>query len=124
MRTQDFLELAPGKLVKASAGYWAFVPNPLPPEIRWTPELVSQLSDADRELAGLASLGTSFPNPHIMVKPFIRREAVLSSRIEGTQTTLEQLYTYEAVQLPLFEPAPDAQEVYNYVRALDYGLER
>jgi Fic family protein len=70
-------------------------------------------------------LGRSLPNPHLFIWPFVRREAVLSSRIEGTQASLSDLYVYEAIQLPLFDiPISDVREVYNYVRALDYGLER
>jgi Fic family protein len=68
-------------------------------------------------------------NPHLLIAPFVRREAVLSSRIEGTQASLSDLYAYEAVQktavqLTMFEPPPDVREVYNYVRALEYGLDR
>jgi Fic family protein len=59
-----------------------------------------------------------------LVQPFIRREAVLSSQIEGTRASLSDLYTYESVQLSYLKPAADTLEVYNYVRALDYGLER
>jgi Fic family protein len=113
-----------GRLVKAPAGYHAFVPHPLPPQLDWTPELITTLSDADRVLGELSGLGRSLPNPHLLIMPFVRREAVLSSRIEGTRASLFDLYTYEAVQLSLFAPPPDVGEVYNYVRALEYGLER
>jgi Fic family protein len=69
------------------------------------------------------------PNPHLLIGPFMRREAVLSSRIEGTQADITDLYAYEAGQLPIagLERAPaeaDVREVLNYVRALEYGLER
>ncbi len=69
------------------------------------------------------------PNPHLLIGPFVRREAVLSSRIEGTQADIADLYAYEVGQLPLpgLEPAPpesDVREVLNYVRALEYGLKR
>ena len=114
-----------GRLVRTPTDYWAFVPNSLPPEITWTSELIAALSQADRALGELAGLGRSLPNPHLLILPFVRREAVLSSRIEGTQASLSDLYVYEAIQLPLFEvPTSDVQEVYNYVRALEYGLER
>jgi Fic family protein len=56
--------------------------------------------------------------------PFVRREAVLSSRIEGTQASLSDLYAYEAVQLALFDAPPDVREVANYVQALEFGLVR
>jgi Fic family protein len=108
----------------ARGGYWAFVPNPLPPKLQWTPDLVADLSKADRSLGELAGLGRVLPNPHILIAPFIRREAVLSSQIEGTQASLSDLYAYEAVQLSLFDQSSDVREVHNYVRALEYGMER
>lgn len=114
---------------QGEAAYWAYVPHPLPPEITWDVDLVCALSDADRALGQLAGLGRALPNPHLLIRPFIRREAVLSSRIEGTQTDLPHLYAYEAGQLALpgLDPAPpeaDMREVLNYVHALEYGLER
>jgi Fic family protein len=97
--------------------------------------MVAALSDADRALGELAGLGRSLPNPHLLITPFLRREAVLSSRIEGTQASLSDLYAYEVIrsteaaqtaawQLTMFEPPPDVREVYNYARALEYGLDR
>src|SRR5215510_2962005 len=124
MDPEAFRNSPAGRLVHAPGGYWAFVPNPLPPAMQWTASLVAVLSYADRALGELAGLGRSLPNPHLLIRPFIRREAVLSSRIEGTQASLSDLYAYEAVQQPLFEPTSDVREVYNYVRALEYGLER
>jgi Fic family protein len=124
MQPEDFQTSATGSVIKTRTGYWAFVPNPLPPEIVWSDRLLSGLSQADRSLARLAEVGVSFPAPHVVVRPFIRREAVLSSRIEGTRTTLEGLYAYEARQLSFVEDQADAHEVQNYVKALDYGLER
>jgi Fic family protein len=104
-------------------------PNSLPPKIEWDVALVQELSKADRALGELAGLGRTIPNPHLLIQPFLRREAVLSSRIEGTQTDLSDLYVYEAGQLPLpgmkiAPPEADIREVLNYVRALEYGLER
>jgi len=114
---------------QGSAAYWAFVPNPLPPPLSFDAAWIRQLSDADRALGELAGLGRTLPNPHLLIHPFIRREAVLSSRIEGTQADLADLYAFEAGQLPLpgIKPAPpeeDVREVHNYVRALEYGLQR
>jgi Fic family protein len=60
----------------------------------------------------------------VVVRPFIRKEAVLSSQIEGTRTTFQELLSYEAGQLSLFQDVEDTHEVHNYVRAIDYGLER
>ncbi len=119
----------PLKVGKGEAAYWAFVPNSLPSRLGFDAELVRALSEADRSLGELAGLGRTMPNPNLLVHPFIRREAVLSSRIEGTQADITDLYTYEARQLPLpgLKPTPpesDVREVLNYVRALEYGLER
>ena len=123
MKRSDFKQNAPGKMVKTFTGYFAFIPAPLPPHIQWSDRLLTILSKADRGIAKLSEVGASFPAPHVVVRPFIRREAVVSSRIEGTRTSFQELLTYEARQLPLLEN-PDAHEVHNYVKALDYGLDR
>jgi Fic family protein len=110
--------------VPGAAGYHAFAPHPLPPELQWTPPLVSALSHADRALAELSALARSLPAPHLLIRPFIRQEAVLSSRIEGTRASLSDLYAYEAGTPALFEMPDDVREVHNYVTALEHGLER
>ena len=124
MNLAEFRNSPSGKLVKTKAGYWAFVPNPLPPPIVWSDDLVTMLSEADRAIGELAGLGRLMSNPHLLIRPFMRREAVFSSRIEGTQASLSDLFTYEAAQLSLFDLPDDVREVHNYVRALEYGLER
>jgi Fic family protein len=78
----------PGQKVSQGT-YSAFIPATLPPAFDWTPRLIRSLSDADRLIGKLAGEGRRLPNPHVLIRPFIRREAVLSSRIEGTQATLE-----------------------------------
>lgn len=131
MDPQRFQNTSAGRVIRLGQGeteYWAFVPNPLPPELIFDPELVKVLSEADRALGELAGLGRTLPNPNLLIRPFISREAVLSSRIEGTQADIADLYAYQA-QLPSLEATPtlgpaDVVEVANYVRALDYGLER
>ena len=101
-----------------------FIPNPLPPDLAWSDSLVANLSLAERNLAALAEKGSGFASPQAMVQPFIRREAVLSSRIEGTRTTLDELYRYEA-HLPIRSRGEsDAPEVKNYVHSLQYGMDR
>jgi len=85
--------------------------------------LVRALSDADRMIGRLAGEGGRLPNPHVLIRPFIRREAVLSSRIEGTQATLGELLAAEAGVVVERSPA-DLREVGNYVTALEYGLKR
>jgi len=89
----------------------------------WTPELVRALSDADRLIGRLAGEGRRLPNPHLLIRPFVRREAVLSSRIEGTQATLGELLAAEAGASVDGSPA-DLREVGNYVVALEHGLKR
>lgn len=133
MNVESFKQSPSGRLARAGHGgaaYWAFVPNPLPPDFQLDDmELLRTLSAADRAVGELAGLGRTVPNPQLLIKPFIRREAVLSSMIEGTQTGIAELYAYEAGQLPLpginpKVPEDDTKEVLNYVRALEYGLER
>ncbi len=125
MNPEDFQENTSGHLISIPEGGFAYVPNPLPPmNLTWDSELIEVLSLADRALGELAGIGRSLPNPHLLVRPFLRREAVLSSRIEGTQASLADVLAYEAVQLPLFDAPDDVKEVHNYVRALEYGLER
>ncbi len=124
MNPNEFRDSKVGRVIRTQNGYWAFIPTPLPPEIEWTTPLISSLSEADRELSRLATLAGNFPFLRLLIQPFIRREAVLSSRIEGTRASLVDLYNYESAQLTFLEPSDDVREVHNYVLALDYGLER
>jgi Fic family protein len=95
----------------------------LPPPIAWGPELARALSAADHAVGRLAGEGRRLPNPHLLIRPFLRREAVLSSRIEGTQATLGELLASEAGAAVARSPA-DLREVGNYVVALEYGAGR
>jgi Fic family protein len=124
MKKTDFSKQAPGKVIRTLSGYLTFIPDPLPPDAEWSTKLLAALSQADRSLARLAEVGKSFPLPHVVVRPFIRKEAVLSSQIEGTRTTFQELLSFEAGQLSLFRDIEDTREVHNYVQAIDYGLER
>ena len=124
MNPEDFSVSSAGKAIRSPKGYWAFVPTPLPPALNWTTNLVSLAAEAERALAELSAIGESFPAPHVFTRSLIRQEAVMSSRIEGTRATLEDIYQYEAGQSPFLEPNSDTQEVHNYVIALDYGLAR
>lgn len=123
MQPSDFRKNRYGRLVKSPQGYWAYVPSPLPPDIKITLNLVRQLSEADRAVSELAGITRTLPNPHLLIGPFIRREAVLSSRIEGTQASLSDLFFFIAARLKERE-VPDVREVWNYVRAIEYGLGR
>ncbi len=132
MNLERFKNSSSGRMLKVGQGqsaYWAFVPHPLPPALTLDAKLVRALSEADRALGGLARLGRAMPNPHLLIGPFVRREAVLSSRIEGIHVDIAYLYAYKAGQLALpglkpSAPESDVREVLNYVRALEYGLER
>jgi Fic family protein len=116
-------ERTPGRMVRCAAGYKAFVPDSLPPALTWSPRLVRALSAADRAIGQLSGEGRRLPNPHILIRPFVRREAVLSSRIEGTQATLGELLAAEAGGAVDRSPA-DLREVGNYVAALEQGVAR
>ena len=112
-----------GTWIKTLEGYRAFFPNPLPPEMAWNQAVVSKLSAADRILGRLGGEAGRLPNPHLFIRPFIKREAVFSSRIEGTQATLGELLAVEAGAHVERSP-DDLREVGNYVAALEHGLHR
>lgn len=124
MDPSKFRASTSGKVVRQPQGYWAFLPASLPPEIPYTPSLVAALSAADQAIGELRGLGNTLVNPRLLIRPLTRREAVLSSRIEGTRASLDDLMAYEATQLSFLEPGSDVREVYNYVQALEYGIER
>ena len=111
-----------GRMVNCPGDYCAYVPGPLPPPLAWTSELALVLSEADRAVGRLAGEGRRLPNPHIVIRPFVRREAVLSSRIEGTQATLGELLAAQA-GAAVERSSADLREVGNYVTALEYGIE-
>ena len=96
----------------------------MPPPIELDTALVRALSEADQALGELKGLARMLANPNLLMQPFIRKEAVLSSKIEGTQATITQLYAFEAGQESPGAERGDVKEVLNYVRALHYGLNR
>jgi Fic family protein len=128
MQPSDFTADSWGRLVRIEAGAVGFVPKPLPPKLELTWELTGKLSAADRALSELAGVARGLPNPHLLMGPFVRREAVLSSRIEGTQASLSDLFFYEAapkMNPPAgHRPPADVREVANYTIAREYGLAR
>ncbi|PTN36064.1 Fic family protein [Desulfonatronum sp. SC1] len=101
----------------------AFVPAPLPPRppIDWTPELRGKFDQALLALGRLDSVSTLLPDTSLFLYMYVRKEAVLSSMIEGTQSSLSDLLLYELDQVPGV-PLDDVREVSNYVAALDRGL--
>lgn len=114
------LRQPPGSYVAVSGGGRAFVPAPLPPKLDLTPDLLHAASEASLVLGRLAGLGARIRNPHLLLRPFMRREAVLSSRIEGTQATLGELLADEA-GIAVDRAPDDLKEVRNYVLALEKG---
>lgn len=131
MDTSAFTNTTPGRLAKQGRGqasYLAFVPAPLPPVLDLDLPLILSLDEASRAVGELSGLARALPNPYLFVRPMIRREAVASSRIEGTEADLNDLYAFEAGQQVLPGMAArsetDIREVLNYVRALDHGLRR
>ena len=111
-----------GKTAPIGDGQLAFVPQPLPRELSLSSDLVLRLDRASRAVATLSGVGETVPNPHMLSRPFIRREAALSSRIEGTWASLSDVLAHEAGGLT--DSTEDTQEVVNYVIALEYGVAR
>lgn len=123
MNPNDFSAAKSGHLLNAPQGYLAFVPNPLPPPINIDMELALALSKADAALSELSGLGGQLPNPHLLISPYIRREAVLSSRIEGTKANLSDLLIDEIEDDNSKRSVnADIQEIRNYTYALEHGI--
>jgi len=99
----------------------AYFPQPIPRLVSVSPENLLRLADAEAALGRLAGAGRLLPQPHLLVGPYLRREAVASTRIEGTQASLVDVFDAEAGDQPL---GPDVEEVVNYVRAMEAGLRR
>jgi len=114
-----------GVFVKQASGYRAFHPAPLPPNppVQMAGEMLKWLSKADRALGRLDGVTSTLPNPDLFVGMYVRQEAVLSSQIEGTQSTLEDVLSFE-MHVRENERPSDVREVVNYVAAMRYGLEQ
>ncbi|HEY8149436.1 MAG TPA: Fic family protein [Vicinamibacteria bacterium] len=115
-----------GRYVAQPAGYRAFIPAPLPPtpRLRMEGPLQALLSEADRGLGRLDGSIHTLPHPDLFVFMYVRKEAVLSSQIEGTQSSLQDLLAAEAKILAPDDLPSDVDEVVNYVRAINRGLAR
>lgn len=124
MNPKDFQATQAGRVITTPTGYAAFVPAKLPPTLTYDTQLVLSLSRADAALSELSGLGRHLPNPHLLIAPYVRREAVLSSRIEGTKASLSDLLIEEMEHPKDRTEDDDVQEVRNYVRAMEHGLER
>lgn len=114
-----------GQYLKQATGYKAFDPKPLPPDppLKIDVKLSRLLSQADLALGRLDGISTLLPNPDLFVSMYVRQEAVFSSQIDGTQTTLEDLFQF-AIDSKDQDFPQDIQQVVNYVSAMNYGLER
>ena len=113
-----------GVYVKQTTGYRAFIPTPLPPKpaIKIERELQNLLSRADMALARLDGVAQMLPNVDLFIAMYVKKEALLSSQIEGTQASLDDLFAYESGDK--LENLNDVTEVVNYVKAMNYGLNR
>ena len=102
----------------------AFVPNPLPPEppLDWDGNLASLLADASLSLGRLDGSARVLPNKELFIDAYVKKEAVLSSQIEGTRSSLSDLYRYEHDEK--VPPGSDVVEVSNYVKAMEHGIAR
>ncbi len=114
-----------GHFVRQPAGFTAFVPAPLPPSppLILDDVMLGLLSDAGMALGRLDGVTETLPNPSLFVAMYVRREAVLSSQIEGTESTLEDILEYE-LDAKGRELPRDIEEVVNYVSAMNYGIDR
>ena len=123
MNPEDFKAPEAGRVVRTAQGFAAFVPAPPPPRLELSLELANALSAADAALGELSGVGGVVPHPRLLIAPYVRLEAVSSSRIEGTQASLSDVLADEAGQ-PSTVPPDDVREVRNYVVALEYGVKR
>ncbi|MDP8230069.1 MAG: Fic family protein [Candidatus Gorgyraea atricola] len=105
--------------------YKAFIPNPLPPkpQLIFDKETIDALSRADTAVGRLSGISEALPNPNLFVAMYVRKEAVLSSQIEGTEASLEDVLEYESGNKPK-KLLNDVTEVVNYVKAMNYGLKK
>lgn len=124
MDIERFTDSPAGRIIHTPHRYAAFVPNPLPPKLEpISLDLLKLVSEAERALGRLSGIGYLVPNPDFLVIPYTRLEALASSRIEGTQASLSELFFFEAASdRPI--PSDDILEVRNHITALYYGIER
>jgi len=102
--------------------FLSFCPNKLPPEIDFDKKLIFKLSEAESTLAKLSGVGLMLPNPDLLVKPYLRKEAVSSSRIEGTIISLDEYFQSEVRQNETKNI--DSNEVLNYIESINYALKK
>jgi len=127
MDRADFDEMAPGEIVPTTTPkgtYSAYRPDHLPPTVS-TDQLITPLAEATQALGRLHGIGPRVGSREILIEPFIRKEALESSQIEGTHATLSDIYAYQAGQQALIDEdrRQGTQEVVNYLHALTHGLD-
>src|SRR3989338_2961567 len=115
-----------GKIVETQDSehgkYKAFIPNKLPPKIEYNPQIVLALSKADSTLSKLSGAGLLLPNPDLLVIPYLKKEALSSSRIEGTRISLSDYFLTEAKGIE--KEDLEATEVGNYLKSMNYALKK
>lgn len=117
------MENIAGRLVKNLSGelaYYSFKPSPLPPELEYDKELTAKLIEANNRVAALEALVYRIPDISLFISMYVRKEALLSSQIEGTQCTLEDVLNTELET----NSNLDVKEVINYVNAISYAIDR
>ena len=117
------MENIAGRLVKNLSGelaYYSFKPSPLPPELEYNKELTAKLIEANNRVAALEALVYRIPDISLFISMYVRKEALLSSQIEGTQCTLEDVLKTELEA----NSNLDVKEVINYVNAFSYAIDR
>lgn len=119
-RYRDTIFGKPGK-VPGRHGYVAYYPQPIPRYLDVSSGNLIRLADAEAALGRLAGAGRLLPDPQLLVGPYLRREAVASTRIEGTQASLAEVFDAEANDQPF---SADIEEVVNYLHAMQAGLDR
>ena len=115
-----------GRLEKNKDGHLTFVPNNLPPTISYDESLTALISEASLQLGNLSGIGKLIPNPQLLIRPYLSREAVLSSKIEGTQASILDIFRFQAGGMPREDEKGPKRvlEVVNYVSALDECLDQ
>ena len=124
MRPDAFPSSERGVVRKTPTGFWTFIPAEAPRRLSLSDEVVKLLDEATGAVHRLGGVGRLIPNPHLLIGPHLRLEAVLSSRIEGTKTDVGQLLLFEAGLMPSRDAADDAAEVRNYIVAMEHGVAR
>jgi Fic family protein len=120
--SKDFADDAPGILLQLVGGHPSFVPNPLPPLLKYEGKIPRLIQDANLALGDLRGSAKTLPNPHMLIRAFQQREALLSSRIEGTVADPHELLFADVNKQETM--APNVREVRNYVDALNVGLQQ